>query len=85
MPTVADESSSISRQYTLARQAADRLALSLEAAGFDVGVAFPSLRSGWDRFGAPGVHLGAMTCMVALELAMFVEDAVAAGITLPAR
>jgi hypothetical protein len=79
---MADESSSTPLPDALA---ADRLALALEGAGFDVGVDFPSLRSGWDESGAPGVQVGAVTYAVAAELAMFLEDAVNAGVTLLPR
>jgi hypothetical protein len=68
-----------------AQQAADRLALALEEAGFDVGLEFPSLRIGWDNSGAPGVHLGAVTSAVAVELALLLEDAATVGVKLPAR
>ena len=68
-----------------AQRAADRLAVALEAAGFDVGKAFPSLRSGWDGSGAPGVQLGSVTCAVALDLATLLISAVDAGVTFPSR
>ena len=68
-----------------AQRAADQLALALEEVGFDVGRAFPGLRSGWDGSSALGVHLGVVTCDVANDLAMFLVDAVEAGMTLPTR
>jgi hypothetical protein len=79
---VADESTP---QGAAAQRAADQLALALEEVGFDVGRAFPGLRSGWDGTGAPGVHLGSVTCDVAVSLATFLASAVDAGMTLPAR
>ena len=79
---MADEST---RPAEAAQRAADQLALALEEVGFDVGRAFPGLRSGWDGSGAPGVHLGAVTCDVASHLSAFLVSAVAAGITLPTR
>ena len=41
-----------------ARSAADRLALALEDAGFDVGQDFPALQDTIGRRGAPVVRLG---------------------------
>lgn len=72
-------------QAEAARQAADRLALALEEVGFDVGMAFPGLRSGWDGSAAPGVLLGAVTCEVAADLAAILGNAAEAGVTLPPR
>jgi hypothetical protein len=77
---VAEESS---HSTEAAQHAADRLALALEEAGFDVGRAFPGLRSGWDESGAPGVRLGVVTCSVALELVALLFSAVNAGVKLP--
>ncbi|AEV81990.1 hypothetical protein ACWT_0975 [Actinoplanes sp. SE50] len=68
---------------TAAQQAADRLAVALEEAGFDVGTAFQDLRSGWDSSGAPGVRIGAVTCTVANDLAALLTSAIEAGVTLP--
>ncbi len=80
VPTVADDNL---HPAEAAQLAADRLALALEEAGFDVGTAFPELRSGWDSSGAPGVRIGAVTCGVATNLAVFLTRAVETGVTLP--
>lgn len=82
---MAEESASTSSADEFAQHAADRLALALEEAGFDVGVCFPGLRSGWDESGAPGVRLGAVTSAVASDLTMLLAGAVSAGVMLPAR
>jgi hypothetical protein len=79
---VADESTA---PGVASQQTADQLALALEEVGFDVGRAFPGLRIGWDGAGAPGVHLGSVTCDVAINLAVFLASAVDAGMTLPSR
>jgi len=82
---VAEESSYTSSTDESGQRAADRLALALEEAGFDVGEAFPGLQSGWNESGAPGVRLGAVTCAVASDLATLLAGAVSAGVMLPAR
>lgn len=64
-----------------ARQAADRLALSLEEAGFDVGRAFPLLTGAVDRGGAAVVDVGRVTAQVATELAAVLSRAARRGIT----
>lgn len=68
-----------------ARQAADLLALALEDAGFDVGMDFPGLRSGWDASNSPGVHLGSVRHAVASELAAFIARAVSVGVSIRSR
>ncbi|GAA0466384.1 hypothetical protein Ade02nite_46720 [Paractinoplanes deccanensis] len=52
-----------------ARSAADRLALALEEAGFDVGRDFPHLRDAHDRRGVAVVHVGDVRIEVAERLA----------------
>lgn len=52
----------------VAHRAADLLATALEDAGFDVGVAFPQLRGGVDRDGAPIVDLGQIAEPIAARL-----------------
>lgn len=66
-----------------AQQAADNLALALENSGFDVGMAFPGLRTAWDESGALGVHLGTVTRGVASDLAALLSRGAAAGVTVP--
>jgi hypothetical protein len=80
VPTVADDHRHLAEA---AQQATDRLAFALEEVGFDVGTAFPDLRSGWASSGASGVRLGAVTCEVADDLAALLVNAVEAGVTLP--
>jgi hypothetical protein len=82
---VADESVPHPRPDDSAQDAADLLAIALEEAGFDVGVDFPGLRSGWDESGAHGVRLGTVTCAVAAELTTLLVGAANAGVTLPPR
>jgi hypothetical protein len=69
----------------LSQRAADRLAVALEELGFDVGVAFPWLRSGTDEFGAPTVDLGSMSPTVASELAVVLSYAARYGARLPLK
>lgn len=52
-----------------ARAAADRLALALEDAGFDVGQELPSLRDALGRQGSAVVHIGDVVPAVADRLA----------------
>ncbi len=74
-PTGADGGTSVQRT-------ADRLALALEDVGFDVGRAFPMLRSGTNRDGAPFVELGTVTEAVASGLATVLSEAARLGVTL---
>lgn len=67
-----------------ARRSADRLALALEDVGFDVGRAFPMLRSRLDRDGAPVVELGHVSGTVASHLSTVLSQAAQHGITVPA-
>jgi len=39
------------------------MALALENSGFDVGMAFPGLRTAWDESGTLGVHLGTVAAL----------------------
>jgi hypothetical protein len=68
-----------------AQRAADRLALALEDVGYDVGRAFPSLRGGVDRLGAPIVELGQVAEEVASGLSAVLSEAVRRGVTLPTQ
>lgn len=52
-----------------ARAAADRLALALEDAGFDVGQELPALRDAVGRQGSAVVHIGDVVPAVADRLA----------------
>jgi hypothetical protein len=56
-----------------AHSAADRLALALEDAGFDVGQEFPSLSEAIGRRGAPVVRLGDISVSVAERLAAVIS------------
>ncbi|MFG1610741.1 hypothetical protein [Actinoplanes sp. NPDC049265] len=51
-----------------ARESADRLALALEDAGFDVGQDFPALHDGVGRQGGSVVHIGTVSPAVADRL-----------------
>ena len=55
--------------YLAARAAADRLALALEEAGFDVGQEFPALRDAVGNRGGAVVHIGDVLPTVADRLA----------------
>ena len=81
----AEESPSGPDAETLAQGAADRLALTLEEVGFDVGVSFPGLHGASDRSGTPTVYLGNVTSDVASDLSAFLADAVRLGAALPPR
>lgn len=83
VPMAADESQSDPDAEALAHSAADRLALTLEEVGFDVGMTFPGLHGTSDRSGTPTVHLGSVTPAVAMDLAEFLADAVRLGVALP--
>lgn len=80
-----EESPSGPDAETLAQRAADHLALTLEEAGFDVGVAFPGLHGASDKSGTPTVYLGQVTCGIASDLSAFLADAVRLGVALPPR
>lgn len=67
-----------------AKRSADRLALALEDVGFDVGRAFPTLRTGQDRTGAPVVELGRVSVAVASQLSTVLSQAAQHGIAVPA-
>jgi hypothetical protein len=81
----AEESPSDPDAETLAQGAADRLALTLEDVGFDVGVSFPGLHGAPDKSGRPTVYLGNVTSEVASNLSAFLADAVRLGAALPSR
>lgn len=66
-----------------AQASADRLALALEDAGFDVGRAFPTLRGGLDPDGAAVVELGRVTVAVADDLSSVLARAAEQGIIAP--
>lgn len=66
-----------------AQEAADRLALALEDAGFDVGRLFPMLTGGLDRNGAAVVMLGDVTPAVASHLAAVLTRAAQLGVSQP--
>ena len=59
----------------VAHRVADRLATALEDVGFDVGVAFPQLRGGVDRDGAPIVDLGQIAEPIAVRLTTILNGA----------
>jgi hypothetical protein len=59
----------------IAHHSADRLALALEDAGFDVGREFPMLHGGLDRDGTPIVNLGYITEVVAAHLTTLLTGA----------
>ena len=61
-----------------ARRATDALAVALEDVGFDVGRAFPFLRS---QDVAPAVEIGPMTPSVAAQLAQVLSQAAERGVT----
>jgi hypothetical protein len=79
----AQEASADSDPEVGAQRSADRLALALEDVGFDVGQAFPMLRSGVDRDGAPIVELGHVAAAVASRLSAVLSQAAQHGIALP--
>lgn len=85
VPMAAEDSPSSPDAKMLAHDAADRLALTLEEVGFDVGVAFPGLHGASDKSGTPTVHLGNVTSTVALDLSAVLANAVGLGATLPPR
>jgi len=66
----------------VAQRSADRLAVALEDVGFDVGHAFPTLRSGVDPERRPIVELGRVTATVAARLSNVLSRAAHRGITL---
>lgn len=59
----------MARDETEALEAADRLALALEDAGFDVGQDFPGLRNTIGRGGVAAVGIGDVRPAVASRLA----------------
>jgi hypothetical protein len=65
-----------------ARRAADRLALALEDVGFDVGRAFPMLRTRLDRTNTPVVELGRVSATVATQLSTVLSEAARRGIAI---
>ena len=65
-----------------ARASADRLALALEDAGFDVGQEFPALHDAIGRQGSPVVRLGDVRPMTADRLAAVLSRAAEQGVTL---
>lgn len=66
-----------------AQRSTDLLALALEDVGFDVGLAFPMLRGGVDRDGAPVVELGVVSEWVASRLTMVLAQAAGGGVGQP--
>jgi len=67
----------------VALQAADRLAVALEEAGFDVGRSFPALQGSITLDATARVELGRVTAQDAVRLATLLEQAVAQGINAP--
>jgi hypothetical protein len=67
----------------VALQAADRLAVALEEAGFDVGRSFPALQGSITLDATARVELGRVAAGDAVRLATLLERAVAQGITAP--
>jgi hypothetical protein len=67
----------------VALQVADRLAVALEEAGFDVGRSFPALQGSITLDATARVELGRVTAEDAVRLATLLERAVAQGITAP--
>ncbi|MET7417540.1 hypothetical protein [Dactylosporangium sp. NPDC005555] len=68
--------------HEAAQRAADALAVALEEAGFDVGRAFPDLRTTVDQAGSAHVEIGPMAPDVAGQLAGLLTDAAGRGVTL---
>jgi hypothetical protein len=69
-PSIPDEPRPSSADAeTTARIAADRLAIALEEAGFDVGREFAGLGHRVDASGTPSVNLGHVAASVAARLA----------------
>ena len=68
--------------HEAAQRAADVLAVALEEAGFDVGRAFPELRTTVDATGSAHVEIGPMTPEVAGQLAALLRSAAGSGVTL---
>ena len=66
-----------------AQRTTDRLALALEEVGFDVGRAFPMLRSCVDREDLSVIELGRVTEEVAASLSALLMRAARQGVTLP--
>lgn len=66
----------------IAQRSADRLALALEEVGFDVGQAFPSLRSALDDTGTPVVEIGRLRVAVADSLSSVLMRAAQRGVVL---
>ncbi|MEU0559886.1 hypothetical protein [Dactylosporangium sp. NPDC006015] len=68
--------------HEAAQRAADALAGALEEAGFDVGRAFPDLRTTVDQAGSAHVEIGPMAPDVAGQLAGLLTEAAGRGISL---
>lgn len=68
--------------HEAAQRAADALAVALEEAGFDVGRAFPDLRTTVDQAGSARVEIGPMAPDVAGQLAGLLTEATGRGVTL---
>lgn len=64
-----------------AHRMADRLALALEAAGFDVGREFPMLSGTLDSQGTPIVGVGEVGETTANRLSAVLSDAARLGVT----
>ncbi|WP_238006157.1 hypothetical protein KZZ52_51555 [Dactylosporangium sp. AC04546] len=67
--------------HQAARRATDALAVALEEAGFDVGRAYPELRTTIDQTGAARVESGPMEPATAVQLAELLTRAAGNGIT----
>lgn len=65
----------VSGADTEAQQAADRLAIALEEAGFDVGREFPALQGMLNGEGAPVVNVGRVPATIARRLAAILSEA----------
>ncbi|MFF5227986.1 hypothetical protein [Dactylosporangium sp. NPDC000521] len=77
-----DESETSMAGHEAAQRAADALAVALEEAGFDVGRAFPELRTTVDADGSAHVEIGPITPDVAGQLVALLTDAAGRGVTL---
>jgi hypothetical protein len=68
--------------HEAAQRAADVLAVALEETGFDVGRAFPDLRTTVDAAGSVHVDIGPIAPDVAGQLAALLRYAAGSGVTL---
>lgn len=68
--------------HEAAQRAADALAVALEEPGFDVGRAFPELRTTVDAAGSAHVEIGPIAPEVAGQLVALLRRAAGSGVTL---